>query len=61
MGFCLFLLTSLLLKHTDEVYTPTKPGVKFEMELSDAMQNQYGKQFKGGPTPGNKCYNFFLN
>lgn len=33
--------------------TPSKPGVKFEMELSESMQNQYGKQFKGTPTPGN--------
>lgn len=45
--------TSLYL---DEVYTPTKPAVKFEMELSESMQNQYGKQFEGGPTPGKKCY-----
>lgn len=39
--------------NVEESYTPTKPVVKFEMELSESMQNQYGKQFKGGPTPGN--------
>lgn len=32
--------------------TPSKPSVKFEMELSETMQNQYGKQFKGTPAPG---------
>lgn len=31
------------------------------MELSESMQNQYGKQYKGGPTPGkNKLNLIFL-
>lgn len=31
--------------------TPSK-SVKFEIEISETMQNQYGKQFKGTPAPG---------
>lgn len=45
----------------EESYTPSKPVVKFEMELSETMQNQYGKQFKGAPAPGNLNFiNHFL-
>lgn len=42
-----------LLPSTNVYWIDTIPsGVKFEMELSESMQNQYGKQFKGTPTPG---------
>lgn len=41
--------------------TPSKPSVRFEMELSDAMQNQYGKQFKDTAAPGKSKKSFFMN
>lgn len=30
----------------------SKPSVKFEMELMESMQNQFGKQFAQSSAPG---------